>query len=151
MKGRTGKPPSRARALLPIIALPIMLVGVLGSLALSACDRHGETAATASAHAWLSTVDAGNYSQSWADAAPYLQHAATEAAWEASMSRMRAPLGKVLSRTTKSAVATHTDLDDPCVIVKVETAFEHRPSAIETITVMPGKDAQWKVAGYFIQ
>ena len=128
-----------------------ILIGVLGCLALGACDRHGETAATASAHTWLSTVDAGDYSQSWASAAPYLQHAASEAAWEASMNRMRAPLGKVLSRTITSTTATRTALNDPCVIVKVATAFEHKPSAIETITVMPVTDAQWKVAGYFIQ
>jgi hypothetical protein len=128
-----------------------LLIGLLGFLTLDSCDRQGEKAATATAHAWLSTVDAGDYSQSWASAAPYLQHAASQAAWEASMTRMRGPLGKVLSRNTVSATATRTALDDPCVIVKVETAFEHRPSAIETVTVMPVKDAQWKVAGYFIQ
>jgi hypothetical protein len=132
-------------------ARALALIAALGCLVLGACDRNGEKAATASAYAWLPTVDAGDYSQSWANAAPYLQHAATQSAWEASMNKMRAPLGKVLSRTTTSAVATRTALNDPCVIVKVETAFEHRPAATETITVMPANDAQWKVAGYFIQ
>jgi len=37
------------------------------------------------------------------------------------------------------------------VIVQFDTAFENKRSAIETVTVMPQKDGQWKIAGYFIK
>ena len=120
-------------------------------LAAGACNGNGERAATTTAQAWLPAIDAGDYAQSWTAAAPYLQRAVPQTAWGVSMTRMRAPLGKVLSRTTKSTTATTCALNDPCVIIRTDAAFEHKPSATETITVMPGQDGQWRVAGYYIQ
>ena len=116
-----------------------------------ACRSDGQRAATTTAQTWLSLVDTGSYSQSWTAGAPYLQRVAAEANWEASMNRVRAPLGKMLSRKTRSAKATLTALNDRCVVVTFDTAFENRRSATETVTVMPQTDGQWKVAGYFIQ
>jgi hypothetical protein len=123
----------------------------LAGLALVSCRAAPERVATARAQAWLSTMDAGNYAQGWAAAAPYLQRAAPKEQWEVSMNRVRAPLGRVLSRTTRSATATRTAYNDPCVIVELDTAFEHKPSAVETVTLMPAPDGEWKVAGYYIK
>lgn len=115
------------------------------------CQSRAEQVATAAAQAWLAVNDTGNYTQSWTGAAAYLQHAAAEKQWEASMLQMRQPLGQVLSRRKKSATETTSALGDRCVVIEYDTSFEHRRSAIETVTVMPGKDGQWQVAGYFIK
>jgi hypothetical protein len=120
-------------------------------LSLAACQGGGERAAGASAQAWLPTVDTGDYAQSWTAAAPYLQRAVPQAAWDASMTHMRKPLGRVLSRTTRSSKATICALNDPCVVIETDAAFENQPTAVETITVMPVADGQWKVAGYYIK
>jgi hypothetical protein len=66
----------------------------------------------------------------------------------------RAPLGKVLSRTVKSAVYKTTlpgAPDGQYVVIVYESSFEHKKSAIETVTPSLGKDGQWRVSGYFIR
>jgi len=139
-------------------ALPVMrslprplLFTLCICVTLVACKSDREKAATVAAQTWLSLIDAGSYAQSWTVSAPYLQRVAAETNWEASMNRVRNPLGRVLSRKTRSAKATLTALNDQCVIVEFDTAFENKRSAIETVTVMPQKDGQWKIAGYFIK
>jgi len=128
-----------------------LLVVSLAGLAFVSCKSNAERAATTTAQQWLTLNDAGDYTRSWGDAAPYLQRATTAAQWEASMNRMRKPLGKVLTRTVTTAKATTCALNDPCVVVETNAAFEHEQSARERISVMPGSDGQWRVAGYFIQ
>ncbi len=115
------------------------------------CQSRAEKNATTAAQSWLSINDAGQYQQSWTAAAPYLERAAAQPQWEASMNKMRKPLGNVLARRKKSAAETTTALGDRCVVVQFDTSFEHKQSATETVTVMPENDGQWKVAGYFIQ
>jgi Protein of unknown function (DUF4019) len=67
---------------------------------------------------------------------------------------VRDPLGKVLSRTLKSATYT-TSLpgapDGEYVVIQYDTSFEHKKSAVETITPMLDKDDHWRVSGYFIK
>lgn len=120
-------------------------------LAIAACKSSGERAASATAQVWLTAIDMGDYGQSWTVAAPYLQRAVPQAAWDASMTRMRKPLGKVLSRRTKSTKATTCALNDPCVVIETDASFENKQTAVETITVMPVADGQWRVAGYYIK
>jgi hypothetical protein len=66
----------------------------------------------------------------------------------------RAPLGKVISRKVKSAVYK-TSLpgapDGKYVVIQYESSFEHKASAIETVTPMLGDDGQWRVSGYYIR
>jgi hypothetical protein len=128
-----------------------VLTALCAGLVLSSCQHGAEKAATAAAQTWLVLIDAGNYSQSWTVAAAYLQRVAAEPQWEASMNRVRKPLGRLLSRQKKSAKETTTALGDRCVIIEYDTAFENKSVALETVTVMPAKDGPWKVAGYFIK
>lgn len=118
---------------------------------IAACQDSGERAARETAQAWLPAIDMGDYAQSWSVAAPYLQRAVPQVAWSASMTKMRAPLGKVLSRTMKNSKAATCALKDPCVVIETDASFENKQAAIETITVMPVADGQWKVAGYYIK
>lgn len=121
-------------------------------LAIAACRGGGdERAAWATAQAWLPAIDEGDYAQGWTAGAPYLQRAITQEQWVASMHRMRQPLGKVLSRTLTSSQATTCALTNACVVIQTAAAFEHKPAATETITVMPADGGRWQVAGYYIQ
>jgi hypothetical protein len=36
-------------------------------------------------------------------------------------------------------------------VIKYDTQFEHKESAIETVTPVLDKDGSWKVSGYFIK
>lgn len=128
-----------------------LTIVLVACLTLLGCQHRAEKNATSAAQSWLSINDAGQYPQSWTAAAPYLERAAAQPQWEASMNKMRKPLGNVLARRKKSAAETTTALGDSCVVIQFDTSFEHKQSATETVTVMPENDGQWKVAGYFIQ
>jgi hypothetical protein len=36
-------------------------------------------------------------------------------------------------------------------VIQYESSFEHKASAIETVTPMLGDDGQWRVSGYYIR
>ena len=134
-----------------------LLAGMLIMLALSTtalCEDQGEKAATASANQCLSQVDRGDYSGSWESAAPVFKNAVSKDQWAKMLQAKRAPLGNVLSRNLKSAVYT-TALpgapDGQYVVIVYESSFEHKKSAIETVTPSLGKDGQWRASGYFIR
>ena len=67
---------------------------------------------------------------------------------------VRQPLGKMLSRKIKST-QYETSLpgapDGEYVVIQYNTSFEHKESAIETVTPMLEQDGKWKVSGYFIK
>lgn len=66
----------------------------------------------------------------------------------------RDPLGKLVSRKLKSA-DYKTSLpgapDGQYVVIQYETSFEHKQSALETVTPMLDKDGKWRVSGYYIK
>jgi Protein of unknown function (DUF4019) len=82
------------------------------------------------------------------------KQAVSQDRWVQMLQAKRAPMGKLLSRTLKSAVYT-TSLpgapDGQYVVIVYESTFEHKKSAIETVTPSLGKDGQWRVSGYFIR
>jgi hypothetical protein len=112
-----------------------------------------DKAAISSAEAWLNAIDAGRYSESWKGAAPFFQGAVTEKGWTKSMESFRKPLGGLISRKLKSA-RPMTELpgapDGQYVVMKFETSFANKKTAVETVTFMLEKDGQWRAAGYFI-
>jgi hypothetical protein len=120
----------------------------------SLCENKAEKAATDSANRWLSQVDAGHYADSWEAAAPAFKSAVSKDQWAKMLQTTRTPLGSVVSRTVKSAVYT-TSLpgapDGQYVVIQFESSFEHKKSAIETVTPSLGSDGQWRVTGYFIR
>ena len=113
-----------------------------------------EKAAIESAGAWLDLLDSGKYSESWEEAAQYLRNAVSKDDLQRSLQAARKPLGKLLSRKLKSQ-RYMTSLpgapDGEYVIIRYETSFENKKSAIETITPMLDKDGKWKVSGYYIK
>ena len=102
---------------------------------------------------WLKVLDAGEYAESWDQTAPFFQKQVSSAKWVQTLNKARTPLGKVISReVTKSS--SHTTLPrvpkGSYTVISLNTNFEHKPSATETITVTQ-TDSQWLIIGYFIK
>jgi hypothetical protein len=113
-----------------------------------------EQLAQAAAESWLGVVDNGKYAESWNQAAAYFKAAVTQDQWQKMLTTTRTPLGKMLSRKLKSATYTRTlpgAPDGEYVILQFESSFEHKSSAIETVTPMLDQDGRWRVSGYFIK
>jgi hypothetical protein len=113
-----------------------------------------QAAATQSANSWLAQVDAEHYTESWDATAPLFQNSVEKDQWEKTMRAHRSPLGKPVSRSLKSAVYA-TELpgapDGKYYVLQYKTSFEHKKTAVETVTLVLGQDGQWKVSGYFIR
>lgn len=106
------------------------------------------------ANQWLSSIDAGNYAQSWINAAVFFQKSLTEDAWVTTLTQVRKPLGALKTRELRSSKAA-TSLpgapDGEYVVMEFETSFSAKETAGETVTFMKEADGSWKAAGYFIR
>ena len=134
-----------------VAAIIVLLVGCIAAVVFGGED---EDAAVEVAEEWLALVDAGEYDQSWDEAAAYFRRAVTKDDWIASLGAVRTPLGKATSRTHKGATYV-TELpgapDGEYVVIQFSTAFANKGSAVETITPMKDEDGRWRVSGYFIR
>jgi hypothetical protein len=130
-----------------------LVVSLLALVLASSCKSVAPEALPAT-QAWLALVDGGQYAQSWSEAASFFRGAVDSPTWEKQVAAVRGPLGKVQSRTVKSSTATTSVPNAPAgeyVIFQFETAFEHKPSAIETVTPMKDSDGTWRVSGYYVR
>lgn len=133
-----------------------MVVAVfISTLALFAVAQNKDTKpAQTAAESWLALSDTGDFGATWDEASSSFKGAITKPRWKEMVSGVRPPLGKVVSRTLKSAEYTTTvpgAPDGEYVVIQYATSFENKKSAIETITPMLDKDGQWRVSGYFIR
>jgi hypothetical protein len=103
---------------------------------------------------WLKLVDSGNYAQSWDDTGNVLKANVARDQWQEVLLRNRAPLGALISRKLRSVEYT-TKLpgapDGQYVVLEYESSFEHKNSAIETVTPMMDKDGKWRVCLYIVK
>src|SRR5271165_1099595 len=139
-----------SRSVLFFLLLALMLGA---SLAVQA-QQKPEQLAQQSAESWLALVDTGKYADSWQEAASMFKAAVAKDQWQSMVKSVRDPLGKVMSRKLKSATYTKTlpgAPDGEYVVIQYDTSFEHKASAVETITPMLDKDGKWRVSGYFIK
>jgi len=127
---------------------------VLGTAAVMADESDRGKAAIASAEEWLGIVDEGNYIESWKESSEYFQQAIKQDQWEQAVQAVRKPLGKLVSRKVMSA-SYRTSLpgapDGQYVVIRFNTSFENKKSAIETVTPKMDKDGMWRVSGYYIK
>ncbi len=110
--------------------------------------------AVKTAETWLALIDAAKYDESWSGAANYFRGAVKKRQWIASLEADRTPLGAVVSRMERSVLQATTlpgAPDGDYVIVRYETTFANKRTAIETVTPMRDKDGTWRVAGYYIR
>ncbi len=113
-----------------------------------------ENKAVIAARAWLALVDEGDYEASWTEAAGFFRKAVSKTKWVQTMDAFRKPLGKLIQRKLESARFTATvpgAPDGKYVIIRFQSSFQNKKSAVETITPMLDKDGQWRVSGYYIK
>ena len=126
-------------------------------LTLSACSNTSQpTADEASASlAWLALLDGGDYAASWQSSAPLFQAAVSNEDWAQKAAAVREPLGTLVSRAPDGAERMSTAAGGPdgeYVVIRYQSAFSNKASAIETHTIYrPGPEQTWKNAGYFIR
>ena len=114
----------------------------------------GEQAAVQSAETWLTLVDEGKYGESWDESASIFKNALPKDKWAEMLSSTRPPFGKVLQRVVeKKSYKTSVPgaPDGEYVVIQFQTKFEHKTSAIETVTPTKEKDCVWRVSGYYIK
>jgi len=113
-----------------------------------------DQSAEAVARSWLALADAADAAGTWAAAASLFRRAVPEEHWVRSLSAARTPLGAVVSRTLRDVRPT-TELpgapDGEYVVFQFDTRFEHKRTAVETVTPMKDSDGTWRVSGYFIR
>jgi hypothetical protein len=127
-------------------------------LGLVSCETAGdpeyEQAAVAAADRFVQLIDNDQYDLTWDMAADTFKKSGTKEEWLAMLHMVRKPLGKVLSRTLKTAKhKTRLPGADPgqYVVVQYETDFENRKEITETITRMLEPDGQWRISGYYLE
>lgn len=109
--------------------------------------------AQAAAEGWLKRIDAGEYGQSWREAASPFQRTMDEARWTAVVGGARLPLGAVTSRrllVSRFSPTMPGAPDGEYVFLQFETEFENKKKAVETLVPMV-EGGRWKVSGYYIK
>lgn len=106
------------------------------------------------AREWVKLIDDGRYNESWDSASLLFKRAVAREQWDQTLTRVRSPLGKLISR--KRIFARYeTSLpgapDGEYVIIQFESSFERKKNAVETITPMRDGDGSWRVSGYYIK
>lgn len=134
------------------IGMAILVLGFTCSA--MAADAEKETAAAAAAKTWLALIDSGQYGDSWEIAAAYFKSAITKERWQQTLTVVRKPLGKLVSRELSSKTYMQSlpgAPDGEYVVIQFATSFENKKSATETVTPMLDSDGSWRVSGYYIK
>jgi hypothetical protein len=131
----------------------IVLLAAISAFGLQTDSDQAIQKAQSSAEQWLKLVDSGDYDQSWRTASQMFKSHVSKEQWEKAMETTRSPFGQVLSRRVKKA--TYADHlpgapDGDYVVIQYDTSFEHKKSAVETVTPMLD-GGEWKISGYFIR
>ncbi len=132
-----------------------LLIGATMLPSATAADEAAATkAASSAAEDWLKLVDQGDYQGSYVQASRASKSMVSAEQWSQGIGAGRKLLGAVISRQQKSATYT-TSLpgapDGQYVVIKYDTSFEKKKSAVETIVPMMDTDGHWRVSGYFIK
>jgi len=137
------------------IAATIAILGLL--LVWAAAPRaetKSEVAARETAGKWLALVDGGKDAESWEQMSAPFKKEVSKRKWKSTIAEIRKPLAKPVSRKLKSAEYSKELAGAPegeYVVVRFETAFERKPAAVETVTLLLGQDLIWRVASYTVK
>jgi len=132
----------------------LALALLLGICSAVQAQQKPKQLARQSADAWLALVDSEKYADSWQEASELFKAHVTKEQWQDALRATRDPLGKMQSRKLKSATYKTTlpgAPDGEYVVIQYESSFEHKQSAVETVTPMLDKDGKWRVSGYYIK
>ncbi len=143
--------------------IKIFLSGVMSLCIMGTAFAHGtgkdhkhteNETAIESAEIWLKFVDAQKYNASWQTAAQLFKNAVTSDQWEGTVRAVRAPLGKLIERHLfhDKFITTLPGMPDgEYVLLRFVTQYEHKQSAVESVTLMKDEYGNFRVAGYFIK
>jgi len=130
------------------------LVLALTVHAFAASNADQEQTAIKAAESWLALVDGGKYGRSWRESSEHFRTAVSKEQWKQSLTAVRRPLGRLISRKVRDVLRT-TSLpgapDGDYVVIRFATSFEKKKSAIETVTPMRERNGTWRVSGYYIK
>ena len=132
-------------------AAALLVLGLQGPVQAQAMDAKDIERAQAAAHEWLQLSDSLQTDASWEAAASVFQRSISKSDWAKALQAARGPLGKLKSRSLKSATWAKSPPSatlGPFLVMQFESEFEHRAGALETITPMREADGRWKVSGY---
>ena len=109
--------------------------------------------AVAAAQAWLALIDSGRIDDSWNETASMFRGQVSRQTWKAAVHAARGPYGAFVSRRLRGA--RYTDSlpgapDGHYVVIQFEATYEHKRTAIETVTPTL-EDGAWRVSGYYIR
>ena len=137
------------------IAAAVAILGLLlvWTTALRA-ETKPEVAAQEAAEKWLALVDGSKDAESWEQMSAPFKKEVSKRKWKSTIGGIRQPLGKPVSRKLKSAEYTKELAGAPegeYVVARFDTAFEHKPAAVETVTLLLGQDLIWRVSSYTVK
>ena len=136
-----------------LFAIALAALVMAPTLTVRAQSQAAEAAIDA-AEAWLALVDHGALRESWKQSASLFRESVSRSEWIEAVQPVRARLGRLKSRAFKSATYRSTmpgAPDGDYFVIEFRAAFEHKQSAIETVTAMRDRDGEWRVSGYFVQ
>jgi hypothetical protein len=142
------------KAFLKTAVLATTLCLLLPLAAVSAPHPDKEAAAIKAAELFIGLIDQGEYGQSWHEASSLFAGRITKEEWVEVVSEVRPPFGQILQRSVKGSqyvTSVPGAPDGEYVLILFISSFEHKASAVETVTAMLDTDGQWRVAGYYIQ
>jgi hypothetical protein len=136
-------------------AFAVVVFASLASLAtVSAADPDPTAEATTASREWLSVVDAGQYGQSWDEAAALFKQHISKSQWERAVGDVRKQTGALKTRELESAQPAHQlpgGPDGDYVVIVYRSSFAMTPVATETVTPMRDADGHWRVTGYYVK
>ena len=137
------------------IATTIAILGLL--LVWATAPKAGtkpEVAAQETAGKWLALVDGGKDAESWEQMSAPFKNEVSKRKWKSTIGEIRKPLARPVSRKLKSAEYSKELAGAPegeYVVVRFGTAFEHKPVAVEMVTLLLGQDLIWRVSSYTVK
>lgn len=100
---------------------------------------------------YVTSLDNGQYTQSWTKGDQLFQHTITQDEWTKALNSSRKGLGRVKSRTLKIQRPAWNPKGlprGPYMVVEFETSFENAPESGELLTLRRGTDGKWRVLTY---
>ncbi len=109
--------------------------------------------AQARAEAWLALVDNQRYAESWTESSSMFRSRVAQQKWMDLSKQVREPLGAVTSRKLLNVTFAKSlpgAPDGDYAVLKFQSSFAHKASAVETVTLVMDAGVLRSV-GYFIK